>query len=100
MLNAPPKWTTLVLVCDNARPPDAPKPSCHPQGGAELREWLKDQLKREGLWGRVRVLGTSCLDVCGKGVTVALDGGRERLILDPETEREALLSRIRELASA
>ena len=100
MLNVPPKWTTLVLVCDNCRPPDAPRPSCHPQGGGELREWLKEQLKREGLWGRVRVLGTGCLDVCGEGVTVALDDGRERLILDPATEREALLQRIRQLVSA
>jgi hypothetical protein len=72
-------------------------------GGAGWRgeaDRLRDQVTRLGLWGRVRVLGTSCLDVCGKGVTVALDNGRERLIVDPETEREALLSRIRELASA
>ncbi len=96
MQSAPPKWKTLVLVCDNQRPPDAPKPSCRPQGGGELREWLKAELKREGLWGQVRVLSTSCLDICTKGVTVALDGGAERLVVDPQEDREALLARIRE----
>lgn len=95
MLSAPPKWTTLVLVCDNERPEGAPKPSCRPQGGGELREWLKSELKREGLWGKVRVLSTSCLDLCTHGVTVALDGGAERLVVDPKEDREALLARIR-----
>lgn len=98
MQSSPPKWKTLVLVCDNERPADAPKPSCRPQGGAELREWLKAELKREGLWGEVRVLSTSCLDACKQGVTVAVDNGRERLIVDASAEREALLARIRELA--
>ena len=99
MLSAPPKWKTLVLVCDNERPPDAPKPSCRPQGGGELREWLKAELKREGLWGQVRVLSTSCLDICTKGVTVGLDNGRERVIVDPDADRQELLARIRALAA-
>lgn len=95
MQSFPPKWQTLVLVCTNERAPDAPKPSCGPQGGPELRDWLKARLKEEGLWGRVRVLSTGCLDVCRSGVTVVLDGGRERLVVDPQTEREALMARIR-----
>ncbi len=100
MLEAPPKWKTLVLVCDNERPADAPRPSCRPQGGGELREWLKAELKREGLWGQVRVLSTSCLDLCTQGVTVCLDGGRDRLVVDPQADRAELLARIRAVVTA
>ena len=94
MQSYPPKWQTLVLVCNNQRPPDAPKPSCGPQGGARLRDELKAALMAEGLWGRVRVVSTGCLDICLKGVTVVLDGGARRLVLDPELEKDALLAEI------
>jgi len=65
-----------------------------------LRDWLKKQLKERGIWGEVRVIGTSCLDVCAKGkVTVCIDPqapGRETetFVVDPLDERDAVLERI------
>ena len=94
MQSFPPKWSCLVLVCANERPPGAPKPSCGHQGASELRDWLKHQLKADGSWGRARVVESGCLDVCMTGVTVVING-QTRLVLDPSAEREALLAEIR-----
>lgn len=98
MQSHPPKWQSLVLVCNNQRPEGAPKPSCGHQGGAELRAWLKDQLRAEGLWNSVRVVSTGCLDICMEGVTVVLDNDRERVVVHATDDREALMERIRALA--
>ena len=99
MQSHPPRWNDLVLVCTNHRPEGASKPSCGGQGAAELQSWLKERLKAEGLWGKVRVLSTSCLDLCSRdGVTVVLDGGQQRQVLHPTDERQALLDQIRALA--
>lgn len=100
MQSHPPKWQSLVLVCNNQRPAGAPKPSCGHHGGAELRDWLKERLKAEGLWSSVRVVSTGCLDICAEGVTVVLDNDRERLVVHPTEEREALLERIRAQVAA
>ena len=100
MIPHPPKWKSLMLVCNNQRPEGAPKPSCGHQGASELRDWLKQQLKTEGLWSSVRVVSTGCLDICTEGVTVVLDNDRERLVVHPTEEREALLQRIREMIAA
>lgn len=67
----------------------------------KLRCWLKDRLKAEGLWPRVRVLTTSCMGICAAGkITCALgaDGaGQGRagvLVVDPAQDAEALLAAI------
>lgn len=95
----PVKSTTrnLVLLCNRQRPPGAKKPSCGHHGADALREWLKQAMKAEGLWGdAARVAPVDCLDVCpNAGVTVALDGGATMLVADADTEREALLAEIR-----
>ena len=96
MQSHPPKWKDIVLVCANQRPADSPKPSCGAQGAAELQRLLKDRLKDEGLWGRVRVVTTGCLDVCTDGgVTCVLDGGQSRVVVGPD-DHEALLQQIRD----
>lgn len=65
-----------------------------------VREYLKDRLKASGHWGDIRAVGTTCLDVCGKGtVTVLLDpiaSGAEQqcIVVDPMTERDALYDQI------
>jgi hypothetical protein len=90
----------VVMICANKRPEGAPKPSCGHHGAEDLRGWLKDQLKAEGLWGKkVRVLTVSCLDVCpSAGVVCSLDGGKTLELADAETERDELLRRCRALA--
>ena len=100
MLSTKPSWTAgCVLVCGNDRGPDAPKPSCGRQGGAELRDWLKDRIRERGLKGRVLSSRTSCLGVCSaKGVTVDIvpgpGGERRMLVLDATSEREALWTQV------
>ena len=47
MITHPPKWKSLVLVCNNQRPEGAPKPSCGHQGASELRDWLKRSILEE-----------------------------------------------------
>ena len=99
-----PKWqeSGLVLVCEKCYkqriPEEAPDVAAR-IGDFNLRDWLKSELKARGEWGPIRVVGTTCLDVCSReNVTVALDprDGRATvtLILDPVEEREALRDRI------
>ena len=67
----------------------------------QLKDWLKARLKAEGRWGPIRVVTSSCLDICARGgVTVLLDplgipGGKARtLVVDPLEGREELYRRI------
>ena len=67
----------------------------------ELKDWLKTRLKDEGRWGPIRVVTSSCLDICARGgVTVLLnplgpEGGEPRvLVVDPLDGREELYARI------
>ena len=91
-----PRFQRLVLICNAQRPVGAQKPSCGYNGAPELRRFLKKQLKAEGLWGKdVRVLTTSCLDVCPKdGVICSFDNGATLHLVDAEGERDAILRRI------
>lgn len=89
----------IVLVCNNTRPPGAPKHSCGDHGADALRGQLKKQLKADGLWGeRVRVVLTGCLDVCPKdGIVCSFDRGATLELVDAEREADAVLARIRAL---
>jgi len=93
-----------VVMCDHCRPAGAPKPSCGNHGAESLRAWLKGQLVEERLWGAVRVVTASCLDICpAEGVTISMQGrlgdGSVRVI-DPEGDRSALLDEIRQRIGA
>lgn len=83
-----------VLVCANEREPGAKKPSCGLERGSELRQWLKDRIKAEGLKGEILSVRTGCLGVCSAlGVTVAIcpaDGQRRVFVVDPVNDREDL----------
>ncbi|MCP4809707.1 MAG: (2Fe-2S) ferredoxin domain-containing protein [Proteobacteria bacterium] len=96
-MNSP--FQEIVLVCDNTRPPGAPKHSCGDHGARAMRKSLKKALKAEGLWGeKVRVLMTSCLDVCPKeGVICSFDRGETLELVDADTETDLVLARIREM---
>ena len=92
----------LALVCEkclNVRfPEDFPEHAGDER--LQLRTWLKDRLKADGLWGSVRATGTTCLDVCAVGrVTMLIDpagrgGEQQLLVFDPLTDREEIYRRV------
>lgn len=93
------RWSDcLVVMCDHCRPLDAPRPSCGNQGAEALRTWLKEQLVAHGLWGRVRVVTASCLDICSaEGVALSIQGLRgdqSVRVVDPAADRQAILKEI------
>jgi predicted metal-binding protein len=105
-----PKWlgSGLVLVCERCfkeRIPEEAPEVAEQIGDFNLRDWLKSELKEHGEWGPIRVISTSCMDVCAKGrVTVCIDpkDGRDAqvLIVHPLDEREAVYDTIvRELGA-
>jgi len=64
----PAPWSEVVLVCAKC----AAKLDRGRKGKTELRGEIRHALKRRGLGKTVRVIETSCLDLCPKdGQTVA-----------------------------
>ena len=105
MQSVNPKWTQagLVLVCERCfkeRIPEEDPEKAAEIGDFHLRNWLKERLKEDGHWGKVRAINTSCMDVCARGlVTVVIDPKRsgepaEAFVVDPCAGREALYRRI------
>lgn len=106
MQSVNPKWleTGVVLVCERCskeRIPEETPDVAEEMGDFQLRDWLKRELKERGAWGPVRVVSSSCLDVCAKGkITVSLvptNGERVVVIVDPIHDRDELLSKIVEM---
>lgn len=102
-----PKWSEsgAVLVCEKCyrvRIPDETPEIAERIGDFELREWLKERCKEAGFGKRVRVIGTTCQDICDVGhVTVTIlplgaGGAPDTLTIDPLEERDAILQRIME----
>jgi len=99
-----PKWleSGLVLVCERCfkeRIPEEAPDVAERIGDFNLRDWLKAELKAHDEWGPIRVIATTCMDVCAKGkVTVCLDpknGDPARIfIVDPVDERDKLYATI------
>jgi len=94
-----PKWTDggLVLVCERCfkeRIPEEDPSVAQSIGEFHLRDWLKERLKADGYWGKIRAINTSCMDVCARGrVTVAIEpqsGERTVMIVDPIADRDRL----------
>ncbi len=99
-----PKWLAsgLVLVCERCSkeriPEEAPEVAAR-IGDFNLRDWLKAELKEHGEWGPIRVISTSCMDVCAKGrVTVCVDPKNgdpaEVMIVDPLEEKQTIYNTI------
>jgi len=99
-----PKWLErgLVLVCERCSkeriPEEAPEIAAK-IGDFSLRDWLKAELKEHGEWGTVRVISTSCMDVCAVGrVTVCIDPKNgdppQVFVVDPVDEKEAVYDKI------
>ncbi|WP_375506333.1 hypothetical protein [uncultured Nostoc sp.] len=101
-----PRWKSgLVLVCSqcaNERSNSFHPTSKSSTASEDLENWLKSRLKFEGLWGEFRVVSTSCLGVCPKsGITVVIvsngsGGNSPCLIVNPQSDRELLYSRIKQ----
>ncbi|MDP9025332.1 MAG: hypothetical protein M3N13_08165 [Candidatus Eremiobacteraeota bacterium] len=105
MQDVSPKWqkSGIVLVCERCfkeRIPEESPEVADRMGDFNLRDWLKSELKENGQWGPIRVISTSCMDVCARGkVTVAIDsqtGGTpaEVMIVDPIDDKEELYAKI------
>lgn len=63
-----------LLVCNNRRPDDSPRPSCQGRGSLELHAELKRQLAAAGLAKTVaRCCQTTCLDLCDHGPMVLVE---------------------------
>jgi hypothetical protein len=67
----------------------------------DVKGYLKGRLKAEGRWGPIRVVSSSCLDVCARGsVTVVLARTDDAtvqprcIVVDPLDGREALYEAI------
>jgi hypothetical protein len=100
-----PKWLNsgLVLVCERCykeRIPEEDPEIAKEIGDFNLRDWLKSELKAKGEWGPIRVISTSCQDVCARGrVTVTLDPKvdcepAEPVVVNPVEDKEQLLDLI------
>jgi predicted metal-binding protein len=110
MQNVKPKWldSGLVLVCEKCfkqRIPEEDPQTAERIGDFNLRDWLKTKLKEDGHWGRIRAIGTTCMDVCARRmvtVTIARVGDTEPevLIVDPIDDRDALYKLIVERLGA
>jgi predicted metal-binding protein len=98
-----PKWLGqgLVLVCERCSkeriPEEAPDVAAR-MGDFSLRDWLKSALKENGHWGPIRVISTSCLDVCALGqITVAIEpenGETQVIVVDPLADKDELYATI------
>jgi hypothetical protein len=95
-----PRWleSGLVLVCERCfkeRIPEETPEIAEQIGDFNLRDWLKAELKEHGEWGPIRVISTTCMDVCAIGkVTVCLDpknGDAPRIFTVNPTEERANL---------
>ena len=63
----PVPYRKTVFVCVNQRAEGRVACANPGRGGLELCEALKDEVKKAGLKGKVRVARSGCLDLCEKG---------------------------------
>jgi (2Fe-2S) ferredoxin len=67
-----PKFDKYVFVCTNERP-GGERVSCGLSFcGKELATKLKDEVKKAGTAGRIRVSKSGCLDVCEEGANALI----------------------------
>jgi (2Fe-2S) ferredoxin len=101
-----PQWHNgLVLVCSQCTVEQFDGSSHRinrsTTASQELQNWLKSRLKFDGLWGKYRVVSTSCLGVCPQGGVVVVlrhDAvGQQCFIVAPQDEREILYSYIKQM---
>ncbi len=63
-----------LFVCTNRRPGDSPKGSCANSGSEAVLDALKQAIFERGLAKtEIRACGSTCLDVCHQGPTIAVE---------------------------
>ncbi len=68
-----PKPQYHLFICQNERPPSAPKPSCGGRGGREIAQAFAEIMSQnEDLWGKVSVTGCTCLGPCFDGPAIVV----------------------------
>lgn len=101
-----PQWQNgLILVCSQCTVEQFSgsyhKVRLGTTASEELQKWLKSRLKLDGLWGKYRVVSTSCLGVCPKeSVAVVFYHnavGQQCFIISGHSEREILYSYIKHI---
>lgn len=68
----------MIFVCTNVREGEE---SCSNEergenGGLRLVYLLRDEIKRRGLKGKIRVAKSGCMDLCAKGPNVMVFDGK------------------------
>lgn len=96
MNNCSVPYRKTLFVCVHAR--EGGRVSCGApgRGGAELAAALKDEVKKAGLKGAVRVVKSGCLDLCEKGPNAFLYPGDEWLSGLTPADAPALVKRLTE----
>lgn len=86
-----------MLVCERClkeRIPEEDPEVADEIGDFHLRDWLKERLKAEGHWGKIRAINSSCMDVCARGrVTVCIEptqGEPVAMVVHPVADREGI----------
>ena len=67
-----PPFERHVFVCLNARPADAPRPSCTSDGTSTLHMRMQQLARQAGLDTKVRINKSLCLDQCEHGPVVVV----------------------------
>lgn len=75
-----------VWVCTNRRPDGHPKGSCAARGSEAFQSALKSACNAAGLASTVRVMTSSCIDVCEHGIAAAVMP--DDALLGPLTEAD------------
>ncbi|MBH8575796.1 hypothetical protein I8752_22895 [Nostocaceae cyanobacterium CENA369] len=101
-----PQWQNgLILVCSQCTVEQFSdsyhRVSSSTTASEELQKWLKSRLKFDRLWGKYRVVSSSCLGVCLKervAVVLYHDAvGQQCFIISPQNECEILYSYIKKM---
>lgn len=66
------RYKRHVFVCINERPEGHPKGCCLSKGSEEVRDTMKEELKKRGLLRVVRANNAGCLDACEHGITMVV----------------------------
>ena len=61
-----------IFVCENLRAEEHPRSCCSEKGGTEIRMKFKEEIKKQGLYGKVRANSAGCLDFCEQGPTLVI----------------------------
>ena len=61
-----------IFICQNERAADNPRGCCKQRGGKEVLDAFKHEVMARGLRDRIEFDGSTCMDCCSWGPTVAV----------------------------